>query len=183
MDSTYQFWRPSLLSVLIGVAVIVICWVYQQTAPVDPIRQSGVLSNLKLPTPSLSPEEVVNIQVDALRASSQGFGALQCYCFAAPANRLVTGPIERFTRMVRKPPFDLIGKAATCSVGTADIRGDLARSTVAVVGEDHQLRVFSWLLRKQQEAPYESCWLTVGVFLLHDSAQPVPSPSDGEIEA
>ena len=74
------------------------------------------------PAPDVPPRDVVHSQMAALQRSDVGrcyaFAApsgpsrmklrpallLRCYAFAAPSNRLVTGPLERFERMVRGSP-------------------------------------------------------------------------------
>ncbi|MEM7316534.1 MAG: hypothetical protein AAF497_25645 [Planctomycetota bacterium] len=179
--STYQFWRPSLLAALIGVCVIGFCSLFLRSSTADPIRQAGILADLTFPSPTIKPEDVVRIQVEAMRAESQGLGALQCYCFAAPSNRVVTGPVDRFAQLIRNPPYDSIGESETYSIGGAEIDGDISRTTVVVVGKDQQVRVFSWVLRKQVAVPYESCWMTVGVFVLHDAPSVPALPQGTEV--
>ena len=171
--TNYQFWRPSLFALLIGAVVLALCAVLQISTAMDPLRQSGVLSKLILPEASITPEQVIRIQIDALRNESQGLGALQCYCFAAPENRIVTGPIERFTVMVRQPPFDILQQVATYTIEPPEFQDDMARCLVFVVGENRNLRAFSWILKKHREEPFDECWLTAGVFLLYDSEQPL----------
>src|SRR5262245_55190732 len=57
-------------------------------------------SNLTLPSPAFDPADVVRLQLDALRRFHDDPRAVaQCYSFASPANRTVTGPMTRFARM------------------------------------------------------------------------------------
>ena len=53
---------------------------------------------LVMPSPVLSPREVVEAQLEALRQGD----VRSCFEFASPKNRRVTGPWERFDTMVRR---------------------------------------------------------------------------------
>lgn len=54
------------------------------------------------PNPSLTPYEVLSIQVWALRYDDgTDDGIASCFRFASPANRSSTGPVGRFGRMIR----------------------------------------------------------------------------------
>ena len=56
------------------------------------------------PDPSLSPQDVVSIQLEALRNNDTPYdnrGIEVTFNFASPANKRITGPIERFAAMVR----------------------------------------------------------------------------------
>ena len=169
MVTNYEFWRPSIFAIGIGVLVVALCSYLQNSAPQDGIRQSGVLSELTFPAAKLSPEEVIRLQIEALRDESKGAGALQCYCFAAPSNRMMTGPLPRFAQMVREPPFDALGKSAAYTIGAVERQGDRAQYLVYVVGKNQRMSVFRWGLRKHSEPPFANCWLTVGVVKTFDS--------------
>ena len=59
------------------------------------------------PSPALNPGEVVRIQVEALRKNGPlNEGIELTYRFASPGNKQVTGPLDRFVRMVSSAPYD-----------------------------------------------------------------------------
>ena len=59
------------------------------------------LSEALAPRPELSPEEVIRIQLEALRHNDeQDRGIEVAFRFASPANRASTGPLPRFIRMI-----------------------------------------------------------------------------------
>ncbi len=61
------------------------------------------------PDPSLSPRDVVSIQIEALRNNDTPYenrGIEVTFNFASPANKRVTGLLERFKVMVRNPIFE-----------------------------------------------------------------------------
>ena len=61
------------------------------------------------PGPELTPQLVVDIQLQALQQAGDGReGIATCFEFASPSNRKKTGPLERFTQMVSGPPYDVM---------------------------------------------------------------------------
>ncbi len=68
------------------------------------------------PDPALSPEDVVQIQLEALQRNdipTQDAGIRQAWMLAHPDNRRVTGPLPRFERMIKGAAYrPLIGHAA-----------------------------------------------------------------------
>jgi hypothetical protein len=126
-------------------------------------ESSGVAPALE-PSPRLGPEEVVAYQVAALGKTGRGgTGIEQCYAFASPLNRAATGPIARFTRMVRSPPYRVMLQAADALVGRAVVRDDQALVLVTILDAGQNIRVFRFFLSKQRESPYEGCWMTDAV--------------------
>jgi hypothetical protein len=58
------------------------------------------------PSPELLPEDVVKIQLNALKHNDEkNHGIAIAYRFASPENRLHTGPLERFIRMLHNPLY------------------------------------------------------------------------------
>ena len=61
------------------------------------------LAELLKPNPGLNPNEVVSIQLNALKDNNNPFlnaGVAQTWKFAHPSNRKYTGPLENFTKMM-----------------------------------------------------------------------------------
>ena len=120
------------------------------------------------PAPDVPPRDVVHSQMAALQRSDVG----QCYAFAAPANRLVTGPLERFERMVRDSPAyaPLIGCSRWDFVGALQIseRRYLVRVRVAPPYGSSAPYAAAWprtvdytfMLGRQTEPPWEDMWMT-----------------------
>jgi hypothetical protein len=55
-------------------------------------------------TPSTSPEEIIYSQLAALRQDNMA----DVYRYASPANKMQTGTLETFGRMVRSPPYNFL---------------------------------------------------------------------------
>ncbi|MBA3484458.1 MAG: hypothetical protein H0T51_21865 [Pirellulales bacterium] len=133
------------------------------------------LTRVVLPSDKLGPDEVVRLQLIGLSdQQADGVGILQCYCFAAPANRAVTGPLERFGAMVRQGPFHCMARPRALLVGRPQIDGHLARILVTVIDEDSRVRAFTFVLGRQQVAPFKDCWMTEAVL----PALPMGNPDE-----
>lgn len=184
------FLSPTAL-VLLGFAV----WAVAR--PFYPASQSGSLDlvapsalapehlpqlgadRLLLPDPAISPTKVVETQLAGLAdRGSGGVGILQCYCFASPANRSVTGPLDRFGSMVRMGDFACLANPQATLVGEAQLAGRLARLLVTVVDENRRLRAFTFILSRQTAEPFRDCWMTEAVFPVGSSA-PAPAAPPG----
>jgi hypothetical protein len=123
------------------------------------------LGSVVLPRPDLAPEEVVKLQLAGLSdQKSDGVGILQCYCFASPANRAVTGPLERFGRIVRQGPYQCLARPRALLVGRPQIEREAARVLVTLVDEQTVVRAFTFVLARQHDGPLQGCWMTDGVF-------------------
>ena len=135
-------------------------------------RLATEFARLEQPKPSLSPKQVVEIQVSALADRDQRRGALQCASFASPENFAVTGPLDRFARMLADSQFLVLSSPDTVVVGDAVFHGENARVLVTALAGD-QTRAFVWVLAKQrQPGPLNGCWMTDGVFPMrpHDES-------------
>jgi hypothetical protein len=88
---------------------------------------------------------------------------VQCYCLASPANRVMTGPLNRFAAMVRQPQYEALVLAEHSLVGPPVMRGDQAAVLVTVVDANRRASVFRFVLSKQQKEPFDGCWMTDAV--------------------
>lgn len=185
----FVFLRPTLIVVALFVVALGVAnatFLRQSTSessgpagrPAADLSQYD-LHLIELPRPELSAEDVVEIQLAALRrADPEGLGVLQCFVFASPGNRQVTGPLERFGRMVREAPYASLGRARAVLIGRPQVDRDAARILVTVVDEAAQVRAFAFVLAKQKSAPVAGCWMTEAVLLAtpwHGESEPAES--------
>ena len=101
------------------------------------------------PNADLSPEQVIEIQLLGLQESKSDFtGIEQVWAFAHPANRKVTGPLERFARLFAYPAYaPMVGhRGYQYELMSED--GQTARFKVALTGRDGQAYTYLWELRK-----------------------------------
>ncbi len=83
--------------------------------------------------------------------------------FASPDNLAITGPLEQFGHMVRSKTFRALTTPDRVLVGQTKFIDGKARVLVTLV-EGRKLSCFVWVLSKQEQPPFEDCWMTDGVF-------------------
>jgi hypothetical protein len=119
-----------------------------------------------VPDPKYSAADVVGIVLHALQHNDEpapDHGIAVTFAFASPANREATGPLDRFTLLVKNPEYRTMLQARSMHRGPIDVMGVHARQRVTVVGVSGETRVFIFLLSKQQGGLYNGCWMTDGV--------------------
>ncbi|WP_412062874.1 DUF4864 domain-containing protein [Rubrivirga sp. IMCC45206] len=141
----------SVVLALVGTAAVVLL----AAGPNDP-----------QPSPDLTAEEVVRIQVEALGANdtpTPDAGIATAFRFASPGNRAATGPLERFTQMVKGPVYRDMIDATSADYGRVVVEGDRAALRVALGHADGRRAVYVFALSRQQGGACDGCWLTDGV--------------------
>ena len=119
---------------------------------------------LVLPSPELTPEQVVQLQVGALQEfRTKDAALLQCMAFASPSNRAVTGAPPQFAEIVRRPKYRALIDAQRVLVGAATIKDDQAMVMVTAVDAAHRASVFRFFLSKQTRPQFRDCWMTDSV--------------------
>ena len=117
------------------------------------------------PDPDLGPGEVVRIQLQALRESrgaQSGIGV--AFRFASPSNRQQTGPLERFSRMIRQGRYRLMLSYREAEYAPVEIQGERARQRVTLYSATEAV-TYVFMLSRQTDMPYENCWMTDAVFV------------------
>ncbi len=119
------------------------------------------------PSPELLPEEVVKIQLNALKHNDgKNHGIAIVYRFASPENRLYTGPLENFTKMLYNPLYAPMLNYDTEELGTMKKDEQRAEQKVVLIDKNGKAHTYLFLLSKQQEGDYRGCWMTDGVINL-----------------
>ena len=118
-----------------------------------------------VPAPSLSPGDVVKIQLEALRHNDSGNRGIEvAFRFASPTNRVNTGPLSRFIGMIRTGHYALMLAFREVSYGPVETRGLQARQRVTLADATRSIHYWFYLSR-QSEAPYVDCWMTDAVYV------------------
>jgi hypothetical protein len=127
------------------------------------------------PSPKLTPEQVVGVQLAALTADAPESDRIAaCYRFASPANRAHTGPIEKFATLFELPGYRTMLDARRYLVGKAIVKGDEAYLLATMVDRDGDVALFRFFLSKQKDPPNRDCWMTDTVIRLERLAPPAP---------
>ncbi len=127
--------------------------------------ESDYANGAPSPDPDLSPREVVQVQLNALRRNEElggDEGIATAYRFASPANRAVTGPLERFVGMLKNPLYRPMLDHASAMFGPVQDDGDVARLQVVLFGRMGEVAAYDFTLSRDEQS---ECWLTDGVML------------------
>jgi len=158
-----KFVRPMWSSVLVLMLLAVAKPIYGSSAP------PAVVPDLPRPSAELLPGQVVQIVIDALGKNDYPFtdaGIETAFNFASPANRVNSGPLESFVKLVKGPVFGKMINHRDSTLSKVILEGDKALRLVQIVGESNETSYFAFRLGLQQEGDYAGMWLTEAVWPL-----------------
>ncbi len=118
------------------------------------------------PDPSLSPQDVVSIQIEALRNNDTPYenrGVEVTFNFASPANKRMTGPLERFKVMVRNPIYGPMINHRKAEYENLVAEGDFAKIDVILTSKEGVYLGYRFILSRQHGNRYEGSWMTDAV--------------------
>ena len=118
------------------------------------------------PDPSLSPQDVVSIQIEALQHNDTPYedrGIEITFNFASPTNKRVTGPLERFKVMVRNPVYGPMIDHRSAEYVNVRVEGDIAQVDVILQSKDGRYLGYRFKLSRQHGNQYEGSWMTAAV--------------------
>ena len=165
-----NFVRPVLSSVLVLMLLVVVKPIYGAVEP------PADAPDLPRPSSELQPGEVVQIVIDALGNNDYPFpdaGIETTFGFASPTNKVNSGPLERFARLVKGPVFGKMVNHRDSTLSKVIVEGDNALRLVQIVGQNNETRYFAFRLGLQQDGDYAGMWLTEAVWPLEAPAADV----------
>jgi hypothetical protein len=127
------------------------------------------------PRADLAAEDVVGIVINALAKNDQPFpdaGIATTFAFASPGNKANTGPLEKFTRMVKSHPYAVMVNHVASDFSEVVRVGDDAYQLVALTGLDGSGVVFAFRLSRQLDGEFEGMWMTDAVWPVSDAGMP-----------
>ena len=114
------------------------------------------------PDPSLTPEEVIGLQLEGLQRNDID-GIAQVWAFAHPDNKRFTGPLERFALMMTAPNYRILLGHRSSEIRPLQVESDVAIYEVTVTGAEGGVVIYRWGLRKVAEGDDTGSWMTVTV--------------------
>ena len=130
------------------------------------------LAEIIKPNVNIEPQEVVKIQLSALKENDfpeKDNGIIQTWIFAHPNNQKVTGPIDRFKNMLKTDSYSMLLNHSTHEVIEVFKSSKVATFEVTVLDKDKKYYKFKWQVEKFTSEGYlKNCWLTTAV------SQPIP---------
>ena len=124
-------------------------------------------SEILKPSSNIKPSEVVKIQLLGLQNNNDGFedsGIEQTWNFAHPNNKKVTGPLDKFKRMIKSNNYQMMINHISHTI--TEIRGgdNWVQFEVIILDNKKIYHKFNWQVEKYTEdGPLKDCWLTTMV--------------------
>lgn len=128
---------------------------------------------LPAPSPELSPEDVVEIVIDALRTNEgtdDDAGIRTVWRFASPGNRASTGPLPRFTRMIKRG-FPAMLAHESSRFDEMRVVDDKALQAVWLTLPSGSEVGYAFQLGRQEGGEYDGMWMTEAVLPLGRGAR------------
>ena len=147
-------------------AIIILTWALIQPS-IAGIEESPASVQLPQPAVELQPEDVVRIVIDALAKNDLPYpnaGIATTFNFASPANKVNTGPLDKFIRMVKAEPYGLMVDHVSSEFSEVVFAGNNAYQMVSLTGSDGRSIVYAFRLSKQQDGEFENMWMTDAVW-------------------
>ena len=126
-------------------------------------------SNAELLTPnnSISPKEVVSIQLSALKNNDSAYkdsGIEQTWNFAHPNNKKVTGPLDNFKRMIKSDSYQMMIDHLSHTITEVGSSDKWAQFEVIILDKNKIYHKFNWQVEKYTlEGTLKDCWMTTMV--------------------
>ncbi len=126
------------------------------------VEESRLTASL-VPSPELTPEQVVQIQLNSLRHNDSGNRGIEvAFRFASPDNKLRTGPLPRFIRMIKQGLYSLMLAYDNVDYDPVEIVEGYARQRVTLIGSG-LIVAYEFYLSRQTEGACIGCWMTDAV--------------------
>ena len=124
------------------------------------------------PDPTIKPIDVILIQLKALQNNNDPFenaGITQTWEFAHPNNRMYTGPLSNFIRMLNTPSYSMMLDHLEHKILPVQENEYISYFFVELVDLKGSKYGFQWSVSKvNNEGKFKDCWMTSGV------SQPMP---------
>ena len=119
------------------------------------------------PNSEIKPSRVVEIQLIGLQKNDQNYkdsGIEQTWNFAHPNNKKVTGPLDRFKRMIKSASYQMMIDHLSHTITQLGISDEWAQFEVVILDKDKIYHKFNWQVEKYTlDGPLKNCWLTTMV--------------------
>ncbi|QDV72527.1 DUF4864 domain-containing protein [Botrimarina mediterranea] len=112
----------------------------------------------------LAPAGVVSEQMAALAEwRNDATASGRVFSFASPGNRVITGPLERFEKLVDSSPYVALTDNQGYAVGRAVKKGDAATVLVTLIDRSGTLVAYRFYLSRQEDESQHR-WMTDAVY-------------------
>ena len=127
----------------------------------------SVSSEMVKPNINIKPDQVIKIQLQGLMKNDAPYrdkGIEQTWEFAHPSNKIFTGPLDRFKKMIKGDSYKMLLNHKNHKIDEVYSEKNLVAFEVVVMDSEKKYYKFKWQVEKYLEAgPLENCWLTTMV--------------------
>jgi hypothetical protein len=130
------------------------------------INKTASSQDIISPHPDIKPKSVIKIQLQSLQKNNKptpDAGIVQTWAFAHPNNKLVTGPIERFTIMMKSQNYKAILYHRNHKIEPVFNTNTHSQFSVTINTLDNKKMTFKWELEKVKEGEFFGSWMTTSV--------------------
>ena len=124
-------------------------------------------ADLLSPNSSISPSQVVKIQLEGLMNNDNLFkdsGIEQTWNFAHPNNKKNTGPLPNFKMMIKGNSYQMLLNHISHTITELGRSDKWAQFEVVILDKEKIYHKFNWQVEKfTLEGPLQGCWLTTVV--------------------
>ena len=125
------------------------------------------VADLIKPSSSLKPFDVLMIQLNSLKNNNNPYkdaGIEQTWEFAHPDNKILTGPLEKFKKMIYSESYKiLISHENNKTIVLKEAPNKLVYK-VYVLSQDKKKYYYIWQIEKvEKEGKFKDCWMTTKV--------------------
>ncbi len=116
------------------------------------------------PEPELKPNDVVKLQLLAMQQNDDSdFGIEVTFRFASPSNKIQTGPLKRFIRLVRNPSYRPLLNHINATFLELNIEEDFAVQDVIITTSNGERIGYRFRLSIEKGPLCPGCWMTDSV--------------------
>jgi len=124
-------------------------------------------ADLIKPNPSLKPKDVILIQLNSLKNNNTPYedaGIEQTWEFAHPNNKVMTGPLNKFKKMIKGENYKILISHENNEVSVLKETDNLSIYKVYVLSKDKKKYYYIWQVEKiLSEGELKNCWMTTSV--------------------
>ena len=131
------------------------------------ITEQPETQGLPQPSTDQQPADVVRIVIEALAKNDEPYsnaGIATTFAFASPANKINTGPLPKFTQMVRTPAYGIMIDHVEHEFSEVVLMESDAYQMVRIRGVKGDEAIFAFRLSQQAGGKYDGMWMTDAVW-------------------
>ena len=124
-------------------------------------------ATLPQPSQQQQPQDVVRIVIEALARNDEPFedaGIATTFAFASPANKVNTGPLPKFTRLVKNPVYGVMINHVEREFSEVVRMNNKAYQMVKIKAASGVEVIFAFRLSQQLDGDYAGMWMTDAVW-------------------